>query len=563
MRTRIYEIISPPKKGDNASCLYDLFIVIVALLSIAPALFHANSLDKDSQNLLATIDIVTAYILCFDYLLNWMTYDIRKDNRGKWTEFLKYPFTFEAIINLLSILPTLNLLPSSFLFLRALRIIRLFQYSKHLNIIMNVFVRERKTLGSVLFLALAYIFATALIMFTFEPQTFTSFIDAVYWATITLTTIGFGDIHPTSNLGHILTSVTSIFGIFIFALPAGIMTGGFLQQLREREEEGEVTNSSNFLEGIDFSALCLTPKQLKNYFISHPKLRLYITFIFVGVALNFLLCLFFSEFSQPLWLDTTGTALVACALDPAAAILVSFVDNLIIAVYQNSPQNILYFSNSALVALVYWKLFKQREDGSLPFKNAAKVIITIIFAQSAITVFLAFWIGDGNFTTIYQNEYRSFLVEQSMDYYAASFFAIVIDRIFDSLSVFLIVNLILRGMKSKGFVASKWLLEHSQKKEKVSKTDASKTKLPESKLKAKGGILSCDTESVCLNLEGLKRISNAMRSEAKKSNDKNKSSAYLSSAETISLLSCYNIKNEEEFKQLLDEKIKEKEVKSN
>ena len=137
MRTRIYEIVTRPKRGDNASYLYDLFIVIVSVVSIAPVVFHPDSISENAKHTLGIIDIVTVYILCFDYLLNWMTFDIAKDKRGKWTEFLKYPLTFTAIINLLSILPTLNLLPSGFLFLRALRIIRLFRYSRHLTIIVR------------------------------------------------------------------------------------------------------------------------------------------------------------------------------------------------------------------------------------------------------------------------------------------------------------------------------------------------------------------------------------------------------------------------------------------
>ena len=199
MRTRIYEIVARPKRGDNASCLYDLFIVFVSILSIVPVVFHANSIGENAQHALAIIDIVAVYILCFDYLLNWMTFDIARGKRGKWTEFLKYPFTFTAIINLLSILPTLNLLPGGFLFLRALRIIRLFRYSRHLTVIINVFIHERKTLGSAVLLALAFIFTTALLMFNFEPTTFENFVDALYWSTITLTTVGFGDITPMSD----------------------------------------------------------------------------------------------------------------------------------------------------------------------------------------------------------------------------------------------------------------------------------------------------------------------------------------------------------------------------
>lgn len=555
MRTRIYEIVSRPKRGDNASCLYDLFIVFVSILSIVPVVFHANSIGENAQHALEIIDIVAVYILCFDYLLNWMTFDIARGKRGKWTEFLKYPFTFTAIINLLSILPTLNLLPSGFLFLRALRIIRLFRYSRHLTVIVNVFIHERKTLGSAVLLALAFIFTTALLMFNFEPATFENFVDALYWSTITLTTVGFGDITPMSDLGYVLTSVTSIIGIFILALPAGIMTGGFLQQLRQQDEEGEDYYSTGFFEGIDASKFCLTPTKVKAYFRDNPKLRLYIGYMLAGIFLNYLLCAIFSEIGQPLWLDTTGTALVACALDPAAGIIVSFINNLIIAVYQDSPQNILYFSESALVALAYGYLFKQMKTGKLPYRNAGKALALIVVIQSAISVFLAFSLHDGVFTTPFENAYRDGFMSLGLDVFSSSFLAMLVDRALDAAAVFGIVVFILRVLKSKGFVGRKWFEEHCPAEKQVESASEANKRKPQRSSAAKTGILSCEDDTLVLNREGLWRIASSLRDKAKETDDPEEKLRCLSSAETISLLAYYDIKDEKEFKELLDEKM--------
>ena len=554
MRTRIYEIVSRPKRGDNASCLYDLFIVIVAILSVVPVLFHSENLESNAKYVLSIIDVVTVYILCFDYLLNWMTFDIAQGKRGNWKEFLKYPFTFEAIINLLSILPTLKLLPNGFLFLRALRIVRLFRYSRQLTIIVNVFIQERKTLSPVFVLAVAYIFATALIMFIFEPQTFENFMDAVYWSTITLTTVGFGDITPASDLGHVLTSVTSIFGIFVFALPVGIITGGFLQQLKQKEGQGDDYYATGLFEGMDRSKFCLTPKKLKAYFKANPKLRLYICFIFAGIALNYLLCLFFSEFEQFLWLDTTGTAIVACALDPAAGIIVSFINNLIIAVSQDSPQNILYFSESALVALVYGYLFKQTKDGKLTFKNAGKILLIVIVVQGAIGAILALLINDGSFTTVFQNGYRDFLVQEGVNFYAACFLASIIDRIFDAVAVFVLVVFVLQLLKRKHFVARKWLEDNCSAAIKADeKAEVLPVDVAQDDAMTSTGILSCENEVLCLSRTGLQKIAAAMKKEANESKNHEQKLRCLSCAETILLLANSNVKSEEEFKELFYE----------
>ena len=564
MRTRLHEIVGRPGPGDFTSRLYDFFIVVVALCSIAPALFHANTLGSDATRLLSTVDITTAYILSFDYLLRWMTYDIEAGKRGQVRQFLKYPFTFSAIVDLLSILPTMNILPSGFLFLRALRIVRLFRYSRQLAVIVNVFVQERKTLGSVFMLAVAYILATALVMFTFEPSTFSDFMDAVYWSTITLTTVGFGDICPNSDLGHILTSISSIFGVFIFALPAGIMTGGFLQQLRQKEEEGESYYDESFFSMTRANLAFLRPSRMKEHFRTHPKLVLYTRFILIGIALNFFLCLFFSEvFYQPIWLDTAGTAVVACLLDPAAAIIVSFVDNLLIAVYQDSPQNILYFSESALVALAYGFIFKRAKDGRVPLKNTLKLLTIIVVVQAAISTVLAFWLSGGNFTTIYQNAYRDFLAGCGLNYYLASFFGILFDRVIDAAGVFVLVNLSVFLVNKKGFFPHIWLekryaaLGIPQKREETPAAKKERGPAPRTERVEDGGILSAHDEVLCLSRSGVRRIVLSLKRESRAvgEEDAELSAKLDAAAEGIALLSRRGIASEEEFKELLREKL--------
>ena len=91
-------------------------------------------------------------------------------------------------------------------------------------------------------LALFYIFITALIMFNAEeeinPETgqylFDSFFDAFYWAACTLTTVGYGDIYPISDIGRVISIISSMVGIAIIALPSGIITAGYMDELKSR-----------------------------------------------------------------------------------------------------------------------------------------------------------------------------------------------------------------------------------------------------------------------------------------------------------------------------------------
>lgn len=98
-------------------------------------------------------------------------------------------------------------------------------------LILSVLKRQKDSLLVVLWLALAYVLVSALVIFNVEPQTFDSFFDAVYWATISLTTMGYGDIYPVSTAGQVITMLSSVLGIAIVALPASIITTGYMKEV--------------------------------------------------------------------------------------------------------------------------------------------------------------------------------------------------------------------------------------------------------------------------------------------------------------------------------------------
>ena len=100
-------------------------------------------------------------------------------------------------------------------------------------------------LYTVLSLAFVYVFITARIMFNAEeqinPETgnylFPTFFDAFYWAACTLTTVGYGDIYPISSTGRVISIISSIVGIAIIALPSGIITAGYMEEVKKRENK--------------------------------------------------------------------------------------------------------------------------------------------------------------------------------------------------------------------------------------------------------------------------------------------------------------------------------------
>ena len=114
---------------------------------------------------------------------------------------------------------------------RVLRIFKSFRYSKNIQLIIQVGKNSKNALIAVIYLAVGYILVCALIIFNVEPDSFNTFFDAVYWATISLTTVGYGDIYPITTLGRIITMFSSFMGIAIVALPAGIITAGYMKEI--------------------------------------------------------------------------------------------------------------------------------------------------------------------------------------------------------------------------------------------------------------------------------------------------------------------------------------------
>lgn len=238
MREKIFNLIEPNGAETKASKCYDFFMIFVILLSIIPLAF------KDETELFIIIDKVTVVIFIIDYILRLVTADY-KLKRGN-LSYLRYIFTPMAIVDLLSILPSILLLNKSLKLLKVLRLARSlkvlkvfksFRYSKSIAIIIRVFKREKEALFVVGGLAIGYILITALILFNVEPDTFRNFFNAVYWATISLTTVGYGDIFAISTIGKTITMISSFMGIAIVALPAGIITAGYMEEVSGNNSE--------------------------------------------------------------------------------------------------------------------------------------------------------------------------------------------------------------------------------------------------------------------------------------------------------------------------------------
>lgn len=237
-REKLYNVLDGDTEDNKLSIIYNYFMMATIVISLIPLGFKSNNLA------FTIIDKVTVTIFIVDYIIRFITAD-EKLNKGA-LSFILYPITPMAIIDLLSILPSLTILSSGFRLLKMFRLLRtfrvfkafkMFRYSKSISIIVEVIKKQKTALISVGTFAVGYVLIAALVVFNVEPYTFNSFFDAIYWASVSLTTVGYGDIYPISTAGRLVTMISSFIGIAIVALPSGIITAGYLQEVKNSEED--------------------------------------------------------------------------------------------------------------------------------------------------------------------------------------------------------------------------------------------------------------------------------------------------------------------------------------
>ena len=236
-RKRAYAIIEPSDGFDKISAFYDYGMIAIIIISLVPLAF------KGSNAIFNAINNIVTIVFIVDYLLRLLTADF-KLKKGK-VSFVCYPFTPMAIIDLISILPAFLPINGGLRLLKTLRLVRsfrvfrafrMFRYSKSITIIINVIRNQKMALAAVGSLAGAYVFLSALVIFNVGPDTFDTFFDAIYWAMVSLTTVGYGDIYPVSVAGRVVSMLSSLIGIAIVALPAGIITAGYMEELEKQKD---------------------------------------------------------------------------------------------------------------------------------------------------------------------------------------------------------------------------------------------------------------------------------------------------------------------------------------
>ena len=248
LKKSIYEILEDDSDRTILGRTLGWFIVFLVILNIVALMLE--SMVQYHQKYFVEFqlfEIFTIMVFSFEYVLRvWSCTSNQKYSSLFWGRFT-FALRPLLLMDLLAILPFfVGALGVDLRFLRAIRLIRLFRllklarYSKTLKMFGNVFRKQREELAtSILFLLLVLLISGSLMYFaerSAQPEKFSSIPHSMWWAVTTLTTVGYGDTYPMTPTGKIIAAFIAILGIGMVALPAGILSSGFSNEISRNKK---------------------------------------------------------------------------------------------------------------------------------------------------------------------------------------------------------------------------------------------------------------------------------------------------------------------------------------
>ncbi|MDR1800497.1 MAG: ion transporter [Lachnospiraceae bacterium] len=249
LKERIYNKIRDDDQNDLISDVFDGVIITLIIINVLTVILDTFTLPKAVSVTLSVFETISVVIFTIEYIARVWTSDLMFPKLKPYKARLKYIFSFMALIDLFAIVPFYLpfVLPIDLRVLRSLRIIRLLRifkvnrYTTAFVAIGNVFKKKKTQLLSSIFIVVILMIIASVLMYSVEstaqPEAFGNALDALWWAVATVTTVGYGDVYPITILGKILSGVIALLGIGLVAVPTGIISSGFVEQINKEEKK--------------------------------------------------------------------------------------------------------------------------------------------------------------------------------------------------------------------------------------------------------------------------------------------------------------------------------------
>jgi voltage-gated potassium channel len=247
LRRRVYQVLEQGAVGDLLSVAVDRFLIALILLNlVAVALQSVPSYEARYALWFDFIEIFSLVVFSAEYGLRlWVAVEHGPDRHLSATRArLKYALSAAGLVDLAAVLPfwLVQVAPADLRVVLVFRIVRFFKlarYSPAMRSLLDVLYRERRALFGCLVIALGTALVSAALMHMAEgrvqPDKLGTIPDALWWAIVTLGTIGYGDVVPITALGKLIASGTIVLSLILIALPVGIIATAFAEQIHRRE----------------------------------------------------------------------------------------------------------------------------------------------------------------------------------------------------------------------------------------------------------------------------------------------------------------------------------------
>ena len=261
-RRRVYEILDVGRKDDRLSEWADIALIsFISLNVLAVIIESVPEIHAAAPQFFNAFEIFSVIVFTIEYVFRvWSAPEHTEANyRHPFWGRLRFMLTPMQLLDLIVIAPfyLVFFVQVDLRMLRVLRLLRVFRltrYSSSMGLLLQVLREEGRNIGAALFVLLLLIIMAPSLTYLAEqdaqPVAFGSIPAALWWAVVTMTTVGYGDVVPITVMGRIFGAIIGIISVGMVALPAGLLASGFSEALRRRRSAFEQVVGEALEDGI-------------------------------------------------------------------------------------------------------------------------------------------------------------------------------------------------------------------------------------------------------------------------------------------------------------------------
>lgn len=249
-KKKVHSLLHPEIVGDSHwDKIINIFIIVLILLNVTAVMLETvSSIEVPMRKFFHYFDLVSVIIFTIEYILRVWSSNHDPKYKHSFHGRLRYMVSTAALIDLMAILPFYIYTFAGFDFrvLRMFRLLRFFRlfhltaYTKATKMVKNVFKTRYYDLMLAFIITLFFIVISSFMVYFAEhnaqPDKFSSIPQTIWWAVETISTIGYGDLYPITVLGKFFTIIIMLAGVALLAFPSGIITAGFMDELRKSKK---------------------------------------------------------------------------------------------------------------------------------------------------------------------------------------------------------------------------------------------------------------------------------------------------------------------------------------